>query len=124
MRDPDSPIEGWGTPPPWLTNEPLNIHSQVYVNSLVVKTGPGYLFGIAAYSSRSSSQWIQVFDTNTVPADGAIPAAIFVVLATSNLDLQWVPPRTFLTGCVICNSTTGPTKTIGSADTWLDVQFL
>ena len=120
----DSPLLGWGTPNEHLALEPLNVHSIAYGNSLVVKTGPGVLYGFSVYSSRGSAQFIQVFDANTVPADGAIPAAVFTVAATGNLPVQWLPGRTFLTGCVIVNSSTGPTKTIGSADCWFDAQFL
>lgn len=125
---PDSPIVGWGTPPPWMTPEPLNIHSNAYVNSLVVKTGPGFLYGFTVYSSKASAQFIQVFDyanaATPVPADTAIPACVFTVAATSNLPINWLPARSFLYGCVICNSSTGPTKTIASADCFIDAQFL
>jgi hypothetical protein len=120
----DSPLTGWGLPGDADYLEPLNIHTNIYAASLVVKTGPGRLYGLAVYSSSASAQWIQVFDAATLPADGAIPAAIFRVNATSNIGVQWLPPRTFYTGCVVCNSSTGPTKTIGSADCWIDAQYV
>lgn len=123
-QQPDSPLLGWGTPPEWMTLEPLNVHSNVYSASIVVKSGPGLLYGFAVYSSKATAQFIQVFDAATLPADTAIPAAIFTIAATANLPINWLPPRTFLTGIVICNSSTGPTKTIGSADCWFDVQYL
>ena len=120
----DSPLLGWGTPSEDVALEPLNNHSIAYANSLIVKSGPGILFGFTVYSSKASAQFIQVFDANTVPADGAIPACVFTVAATSNLPVNWIPGRTFLAGCVLVNSSTGPTKTIGSADCWFDAQFL
>ena len=123
-RPPDSPLEGWGTPPDYIALQPLNIHSNAYAASLVVKSGPGILYGFTVYSSNAGSQFIQVFDAATLPADGAIPAAVFRVSATSNVATNWLPGRTFLVGCVLCNSSTGPTKTIGSADCFFDVQFL
>jgi hypothetical protein len=103
---------------------PLNKHSIAYASSIVVKKGPGVLYGFTVYSSNSSAQFIQVFDLEAVPADGAIPAFVATVGATSNLGSNWIPGRAFQVGCVICNSSTGPTKTIGSADSWFDVQFL
>ena len=121
---PDSPLVGWGTPPADVALQPLNIHSNVYENARVVKSGPGILYGFSVYNSKASAQFIQVFDAASLPADTAVPAAVFTVAASSNLAANWLPGRTFLYGCVICNSSTGPTKTIGSADCFIDVQFL
>ena len=106
---------------------PLNLHSNVYVSSLVVKTGPGILYGFSIYNS-GATQFIQVFDyanaATPVPADGAIPAVVFTVSGSANLAANWIPGRAFTTGIVICNSSTGPTKTIGSANLFIDAQFL
>jgi len=121
---PDSPLLGWGTPGDIEYNLPLNVHSNAYVASIFVKSGPGYLCGFTVYNSKTSSQFIQVFDAATLPADGAIPAVFFSVAQSADKGVDWIPARTFLTGCVICNSSTGPTKTIGSADCWFDVQFV
>lgn len=107
---------------------PLNIHSNAYASSLVVKTGPGILYGLSIYSSRTSAQFIQIFDyanaATPVPADGAIPVAVYTIPASSNLTLDWIPGRSFNSGIVVTNSSTGPTKTIGSADTYIDAQYL
>ena len=103
---------------------PLNIHSNAYEASRVVKTGTGILYGFTVYSSKVSAQFIQVFDASTLPADGAIPGPFFTVSAASNLGVNWLPGRTFQNGCVIVNSSTGPTKTIGSADCWFDAQYI
>lgn len=121
---PDSPLLGWGTPDELLALEPLNNHSIAYEASRIIKTGPGVLFGFTVYSSRTSSQFIQLFDSNTLPADAAIPAWVVTIAATADREFAWIPPRTFGTGIVICNSSTGPTKTIGSADCYFDAQFL
>ena len=124
MSEHDSPLLGWGTPPPWWALIPLNVHSNGYENTHVVKTGPGLLYGFSVYSSKASAQWIQVFDLTVLPATGAVPAVSLTVGATANLAANWIPPRTFLYGCVIVNSTTGPTYTAGSADTFFDVNYL
>lgn len=121
---PDSPLLGFGTPSEDEALEPLNIHVIAYAASLVVKTGPGILYGFTVYNSNASAQFVQIFDGNLLPADGSIPATVFTVAGVSNLPVQFLPGRTFLTGCVLVNSSTGPTKTIGSADCWFDAQFL
>lgn len=121
---PDVPLLGFGIPTAEQSLEPLNIHGNALVASLVVKTGPGILYGFSLYNAKVSAQFIQVFDAASVPADGAIPAAIFTVATVANLAVNWLPGRTFTTGCVICNSSTAATKTLGSADCWLDVQYL
>jgi hypothetical protein len=120
----DSPLAGWGNAPYSEQLYPLNKSTIAYANSLVVKTGPGILYGFTVYSSNAGAQFIQVFDATTLPADGAVPMTVFTVGATSNLGVNWIPGRTFHSGIVLCNSSTGATKTVGSADTWFDAQFL
>ena len=102
---------------------PLNVHSNAYAATLFVKSGAGTLYGFGVYSSNAAAQFIQVHDSRTVPASGAVPAWIGTVAATGNLNVIWIPGRTFLYGCWIVNSSTGPTYTAGSADTWFDAQF-
>lgn len=104
---------------------PLSKSSGALVNSLVVSTGGGLLFGLSGFSSKASPQYVQVFDAVSVPADGAVPVLVIYVLATENFSLDYGDVgRNFLTGIVVCNSSTAATKTIGSADTWLDVQYV
>jgi hypothetical protein len=103
----------------------LSVHTNGYANALVVKTGPGKLYGFTAYSSNAAAQFILVFDATAVPANGTAPAVVFTVAGTSNLGVSWADVgRTFNTGCVLANSSTGPTLTIGAADCWFDAQFL
>lgn len=121
---PDSPLLGFGTPSALAALEPLNQHSRAYEASRIVKTGPGILFGFTVYNSNAAAQFILVFDANTVPAEGTVPECVFSVGGASTLPVQWLPGRTFRAGCVLVNSSTGPTKTIGAADCWFDAQFL
>lgn len=105
---------------------PLNSHSNGYEAFRVVKTGPGYLFGFSGYSSNASGQFIQVHDSQGLPADGAVPAMVISCgTAASNFSAYFaLPGRAFLYGIVLCNSSTAASKTIGSADTWFDAQFI
>lgn len=124
MSTPDSPLVGWGIPSELLALQPFNIHSIAYEASRIVKAGPGILFGFTVYNSNAATQFLQVFDQFTVPVEGAAPAALFTVAGASTFAAQWLPGRTFTTGCIIVNSSTGPTKTIGAADCWFDCQYL
>lgn len=120
VLDPDSLVgqRGGGA------NLPRNFHSQAYASSIFVKKGPGILYGFTVYNSAVAAQFIQLFDSDSLPADGAIPACVFTVATVANLGTNWLPGRSFLTGLVICNSSTGPTKTIGAADCFFDVQYV
>lgn len=97
----------------------LLISSTAYEKSHVLKETPGYLVSLVGYNSKASAQFIQIFNSATVPANGAVPIYTFTVPATSNFSLD-IPAAgaNFSTGIVVTNSSTGPTKTIGSDDCW------
>lgn len=108
----------------WFT-PPSNSTATGYVASQIVKAGAGVLFGLAGYNSKASAQFIQLHDSATLPADTGVPKITFTVPAASNFSLDFGRlGRNFTTGIVVCNSSTGPTKTIGSADCWFDVQYV
>ena len=92
--------------------------------SLVVKANRGTLYGLTGYNNKSSSQFIQIHDASSLPADTAVPAIIFAVPAASSFSLNYDVGREHQVGIVICNSSTAATKTIGSADCWFDVQYI
>jgi hypothetical protein len=96
------------------------VHSSAYEASHVIKAGSGTVISIVGYNSKASAQFIQLHDSATLPADTAVPVYTFTVAATSNFSID-VPITgiPFTNGIVICNSSTGPTKTIGSADIFI-----
>lgn len=103
-----------------------SVTTTAYAASLVVSSTPKTrLCGLSGYNSKASTQYIQIHDAASLPADTAVPKIVFEVAASSKFAIDFgANPRQFDTGIVVCNSTTIPTKTIGSADCWFDVQTI
>lgn len=102
-----------------------NASSAAYEASHIIKAAPGQLFKLSVYSSKAAAQWIQLHDAAALPADGAVPVLSLNIATVADLVLDWsIFGRNFANGIVVCNSTTGPTKTIGAADCFFDAQYL
>lgn len=107
------------------SSAPQNFSSTAYVTNNVIKATGGTLYRVTGYNSKASAQFIQLFDANTLPAESAIPKVTITAAASSNFTIDFgIYGRRFVNGIVICNSSTGPTKTIGSADIFIDAQFV
>ena len=104
---------------------PVSHHSPALQNSLVVFTGPCYVLSVQVANTNAAAQFVQMFDSTTVPADGATPTKLFTVSASSDKFATWSLPGVFFgTGVAICNSSTAATKTVGAADCFFDVQVI
>lgn len=102
-----------------------NVDSTAYEASRVISNAPVNLLGCFGYNSKTSAQFMQLFNSTTVPADTTAPTVAPInVPASSSWSIDFgVYGRSFATGIAISNSSTGPTKTIGSADTWFSCRI-
>lgn len=113
-------------PPTVLAQYAPTVSSSIaYETSRQVKNGSGVIYSVLGYNSKVSAQFIQVFNSPVAAADGAIPLFIFVVGASSNFNLDFGERGKYLNqGIYVCNSSSGPTKTIGSADCWFNISYI
>lgn len=95
------------------------VSSTVNEASKVLKASAGKLHSLSGYNAKVSAQFIQIFNSATVPADATAPDLVFTVPASSNFSLDLgMPGLPMSTGISVSNSSTQATKTIGSADVY------
>lgn len=101
----------------------VNKSSSGLAASLVVSANPAVLYGLTVYNGKASSQYVQIHDAASLPANGVTPVFPPIKLDTGETKaLDFPEGRNFATGIVVCNSSTADTKTIGSADCMFDAQ--
>ena len=98
-------------------------NSTAYEASRVVKASAGTLLSLTGYNS-GPAQFIQLYNSTTLPANGVAPSLVVAVPATSTFAFEWRNGIPLSTGIVVGNSSTAPTKTIGSADCYFTATFI
>jgi hypothetical protein len=95
------------------------VSSTAYEAGRVISASGATLIGLIGYNSNSSAQFFQVFNSASATSNGSVPIATFTVAGTSNFSLTMpISGVPFSTGIYVCNSSTGATRTVGSADCW------
>lgn len=91
----------------------------------VIKDAAGVVFVASMYNDNAATRYLQFFDSHTLPADGVVPLLSFEVptKTTRVIDSYAFRGKQFRIGIVVCNSTTGVSKTLGGADCLFDVEY-
>jgi hypothetical protein len=104
---------------------PRNSFSTGLEASHVVSAGEGRLYGFTVSSTRASGQFVQVFDAQALPVDGAVPILSIDIATVTAKGVDFGPMgRWFYRGIILCNSTTQGSKTLGAADCLFDAQYV
>jgi hypothetical protein len=110
-----------------VTNTPAAgsiANSTAYAASLVVKASVGRLFSLSGYNS-GPAQFIHIYNATSLPAETSVPVFIAGVPAQSTFSFDFAGCGLPLsTGIVVSNSSTGPTKTIGSSNCFFTAVFI
>lgn len=90
-----------------------------------IQGGQLRVYSINVYNSNAATQFLLMFDSQSLPADTAVPLMAFSMATVSNLGLYFGPMgRVFQRGMVLCTSSTATTKTLNAtADCFIDVVY-
>jgi hypothetical protein len=103
---------------------PHNANGGANVVQITVASGPARLYGFQGINSNAAARFIQVFDTPSAVANGAVPQVVITAAIAGNFSAFFGDTgRWFDRGIVIATSSTLATLTLGSADMWIDVQW-
>lgn len=92
--------------------------------SLVIKASAGTLYKLDVLNTNVADQVIQLYNSASLPSDGAVPAIVLKVKTGEHKEFNWRHfGRRFTTGIVVGNSSTVATKTIGAADCWFNAEY-
>lgn len=101
----------------------LNVNPGALAAEAQVSVKASKLYSLLVYNSKGSAQHIQIHDSATVPAEGAVPKMNIPIATVAFQQLSFPDGIIFKQGIYVCNSSTAATKTIGSADCLIDANF-
>lgn len=94
-----------------------NADGGALVASRIISTRPCKLLAIIVLNTNIANQYIQIHEAAALPADTAIPELPSITVAAGGTTMfDFGPNGLDLDACVVCNSSTAATKTIGAAD--------
>ena len=95
--------------------------------SSVSKASAGVFYGLSGHNTLASAQWILVYNSATVPANGAVtPIATIRVAANSNFSFDSGKFGIFCSAGISWSNSTDATifnKTLGAADCFVNLAF-
>lgn len=95
--------------------------------SSVSKASAGVFYGLSGYNSLASAQWILVYNSATVPANGAVtPIAVIRAAASANFSFDTGKFGIFCSAGISWSNSTDATifnKTLGAADCYVSLAF-
>ncbi len=100
--------------------------ANVFAASAVVKTTGAVVYRVLGYNANASTRYLQVFDANALPANGATPLAVLPLTTKTNgtIDFGQIGLVT-KTGLVVALSTTDQSLTVtGTADGLFNVLYV
>jgi hypothetical protein len=103
---------------------PFNYSSNAAEARCIATTGASYLLGFTVSNANVAARFVQLFDLDKFPANGAVPNLSVSVATVSDKEMLWYPPRAMNRGIVLCSSTTQNTLTLAGADHLFDVQYV
>lgn len=97
-----------------------------FAASAILKATGGRLEWVEVYNASGSTLYLQLFDSATLPANGAVPIAVVQVPTKNTVAIDYSQsPFPFDNGIVACLSSTDITKTIhGSPEGLFTAVFL
>lgn len=89
-------------------------------SSLIAKAAPGNLYGFNVVSTTPAG-YVMIFDSATVPADGAVtPKKCYPLAANTGIELDYNVPLKMANGIVLVFSSTGPYNKTASATAFIE----
>jgi hypothetical protein len=91
------------------------VGNSLATNYVVVTSQATKVFAVTGYTT--ATQFIQVFQTNALPANGSTPIFSVPVAAGQGYSVDFSFYGADMDKLTVCNSTTANTLTLGAADT-------
>lgn len=93
------------------------------VATLQATTSAARLFSLTVFNTNAADQYIQLHDSASEPAAGAVPKITVKVLGGDDRSVDYVDGRIFRNGIFIGNSSSPDTYVAGAADCLIDCTF-
>lgn len=122
-----NPVPTQEQPDATATFAPSSDLSGALEASSVSKNSAGVFYGLSGYNSLGSAQWILVYNTTSVPANGAVtPIIVIRAAATSNFSIDTGKFGVYCSTGICWSNSIDATifnKTLGASDCFVNLQY-